>query len=101
MAGSQGRQFEHPHPFLLPLSPGGADQRLHLFHEVTANHVLVAGDSQRVRHGFSVESGVEDHDGAVHATIQEVFGKLLQGERKLKGDFYNPVVWPGQTCKSI
>lgn len=69
-----------------PPSPGGADQRLHLFHKVTANHVLAAGDPQRVRHGFSVESGVEDHDGSVHATIQEVFSKLLQGiwERMLK-----------------
>lgn len=60
--------------------PGGADQRLHLFHKVTANHMLVARDPQRVRHGFSVESGVEDQDGSVYATIQEVFGKLLQGD---------------------
>lgn len=67
-----------PHLPSPPPLPGGSDQRLHLFYEVTANHVLVAGDPQRVGHGFSVESGVEDHDGAVYATVQEVLGKLLQ-----------------------
>lgn len=64
-------------------SPGGADQRLHLFHEVAAHHVLVAGDPQRVRHDLGVKCGVQYHNGSVHATIQEVFGKLLQaGEGK-------------------
>lgn len=68
-------------------SPGGADQRLHLFHEVAAHHVLVAGDPQRVRHDLGVKCGVQYHNGSVHATIQEVFSKLLQGEKgkKAKG----------------
>lgn len=71
------RKYTHArhHPL-----PGGADQRLHLFHQVTANHVLVPGDPQHVCHGFSVERGVEDHDGSVYATIQQVFSKLLQGD---------------------
>lgn len=62
------------------LSPGRADQRLHLFHEVAAHHVLVAGDPQRVRHDLSVKCGVQYHNSSMHATIQKVFGKLLQGE---------------------
>lgn len=70
---------------LRPLfSPGRADQRLHLFHEVAAHHVLVAGDPQRVRHDLGVKSGVQYHDGSVHATVQEVFGKLLQGKKGKK-----------------
>lgn len=65
-------------------SPGGADQRLHLLHEVAAHHVLVAGDPQRIRHDLGVKRGVQYHNGSVHATIQEVFGKLLQEEKGKK-----------------
>lgn len=81
-SGSRGQQCGHSLPHLpsspSPPLPGRSDQRLHLFYEVTADHVLVAGDPQRAGHGFGVEGGVEDHDGPVYAAIQEVFSKLLQ-----------------------
>lgn len=65
--------------------------------------MLVTSNPQRVGHDLGVKSGVQYHDGSVHATIQEVFGKLLQGggERRLKGEIWNPDVWPGLIPKSI